>query len=151
MNSVDIVLNSLSTSQIALLITSSCIQVLILLGYIRSFITKKSTLQVILFPFLFLCLILTSISFGIRPDVKIKNNEGESKEIYEMKYINMQIFIYTIIIIIFCILILVHYFIKNLLPYKNTIHFWTVFLICISIILSVGLIFIHGNQAEIYA
>lgn len=150
MNSVDIILNSLSTSQIALLITSSCIQILILLGYIRSFITKKSTLQVILFPLLFLCLILTSISFGIRPDVKIKNNEGESKEIYEMKYINIQIFMYIIIIIIFCILILAHYFIKNLLLYKNTIHFWTVFLICISIILSVGLISIHGNQAEIY-
>lgn len=148
MESIDIILNNLSSSQIALLITSSCIQFIILLGYVRTYITKKSTLQIILVPLLFLCLILTSISFGLRPNAEIIT-EKERRTDGKMKYINSQIYLYSIIVIIFSILILAHFFMKNLLLYKNTIHFWTVFLILISIILSTGLIFIHGNEYEI--
>lgn len=148
MDSIDIVLNNLSSSQIALLITSSCIQFLIILGYLRAYITKKPTIQILLFPLLFLCLILTSISFGLRPNTQI-STEKEKKTGFKMKYINSQIFLYSIVITILCILILVHFFIKNLLSYKNIIHFWTVFLIFITIILSTGLIYTHGNEYEL--
>lgn len=148
MESVDIILNNLSSSQIALLITSSCIQFIILIGYLRTYITQKSTLQITLVPLLFLCLILTSISFGLRPNAEIIT-EKEKRTGSTMKYINSQIFLYSIVVIIFSILILVHFFMKNLLPYKNTIHFWTVFLIFVSIILSTGLIFVHGNKYDI--
>ena len=148
MESVDIILNNLSSSQIVLLITSSCIQFIILIGYLRTYITQKSTLQITLVPLLFLCLILTSISFGLRPNAEIIT-EKEKRTGSTMKYINSQIFLYSIVVIIFSILILVHFFMKNLLPYKNTIHFWTVFLIFVSIILSTGLIFVHGNKYDI--
>ena len=109
MESVDIILNNLSSSQIALLITSSCIQFIILIGYLRTYITQKSTLQITLVPLLFLCLILTSISFGLRPNAEIIT-EKEKRTGSTMKYINSQIFLYSIVVIIFSILILVHFF-----------------------------------------
>lgn len=148
MNSVNIILNNLSSSQIALLITSSCIQFLILLGYLRTYINQKSNLQILLFPLIFLCLILTSISFGLRPNSEVIK-ENEKRTGVTMNYTNTQIYMYSIITVIFCLLILVHFFMKNLLPYKKTIHFWTVFLLFVTIIISSGLIFIHGNEFKI--
>lgn len=116
-----IIKKQVSSSQIGLIITSLCFQIVVLLGYIRSIILKDKELKFFLIPFIFIALLMESISFGIQ-----KNND---KSI--MKFI-----VYFIITIFLSILLLFHFFMRRLIKYKSKIHSYSVLLLIFSIVLT---------------
>ena len=117
-----IIKKQISSSQIGLIITSLCFQILILLGYIRSIMLKDKELKFFMVPFIFIALLMISISFGIR-----KNKSDKSIK---------EFILYFIITIFLSILLLFHFFIRRLLKYKSKIHTYSVLLLLFSILLT---------------
>lgn len=115
-----IIKKQISSSQIALLITSLCFQILIVLGYIRSIILKDRELKFFMIPFLFIALLMESISFGIR-----KNDSDKSLK---------EFILYLMITIFLSIILLFHFFIRRFLKYKSNIHTWSFLLLLFSIL-----------------
>jgi len=124
MNCLDIsqiIKKQVSTSQIGLIITSLCFQIFILIGYIRSIILKDKELTFFIIPFIFIALLMESISFGIQ-----KHNDTSI-----MKFI-----LYVMITIFLSILLLFHFFMRRLIKYKSKIHSYSVLLLLFSILLT---------------
>lgn len=109
------------SSQISLIVTSICFQLLVLIGYIRSILLKEKELTFFVSPLLFISILMISISFGLR-----KNNEGKSSDLI----------IYILLTFFLSILLLVHFFYRKLLRYKTKIHSWSLVLLFFCILLS---------------
>lgn len=134
---IDMVRSSASSLQVSLLSVSITLQLLIIMGSINFYLTKKINYNNFLFPSLVLCLSLTSISFSMKSNMKIKaNNIGKQDS-----YTTLEKIFYIINIVIFSLLVSSHHFIHN-----DLIHKIRLFLILITISLSFSLIFIHGDD-----
>ena len=113
------------TSQIGLIITSICFQILILLGYIRSIVLKDKELTFFIIPLLFTAIVMESVSFGLQ-----KNSLSKKSDFI----------IYIIITVLLSIVLFLHFFYRKLLRYKNRIHSWSLFFIVSSILFSILLL-----------
>lgn len=138
---IDMVRSSASSLQVSLLSVSITLQLLIIMGCINFYLTKKINYNNFLFPSLVLCLSLTSISFSMKSNMKIKANNNIGRQ---DSYTTLEKIFYIINIVIFSLLVSSHHFINN-----DLIHKIRLFLILITISLSFSLIFIHGDDIKL--
>lgn len=121
----NIIENQTSISQISLIVTSILFQFLVFIGYIRKLILNQKELTFFLSPFLFLSLLMMSISFGLE-----KNNNMDLPTMFN----------YLLIILLLFPLLLIHFFYRKLLKYKMKIHFWSLVVLGITILFSIILL-----------
>ena len=137
-------MNKFDATQKCLMIISLCTQLLIFLNYIFIYRTKKVKFIHLIFPALFLILVLSSVSLGL--EVKDEENTGQEEDIdIDSKLNGHQRGMY-IKIIVFTTILMVGHFTQFFSNKKNkVIHFTTCLFGLIILIFTIGLIDTHSK------